>query len=48
VKRAASDEIRAGSLEGEKGLDHVDDVDAVQEILDEGLGNHGTPSTNNS
>ena len=37
VERAAGDEVGAGLLERHVALDHVDDVDAIEQILNEGL-----------
>src|SRR5581483_10705781 len=44
VERAAGGEVGAGLLERDVTLDHVDDVDAVEQFLLERVRNHG-PAT---
>ena len=39
MKRTAGDVIRAGALELHIALDHIDDVNAVEQVLNEGLRN---------
>ena len=39
MKRAARDIVGAGALERHVALDHVNDIDAVKQVLDERLRN---------
>ena len=41
MKRAARDKIRARTFELNVAVDHIDDVDAMEQIFDERLGDHG-------
>ena len=40
VERATGDEIRAGLLERHVALDHIDDIEAIKQVLNEALWNH--------
>ena len=43
MKRAAREVVRAAFLERDVAFDDVDNIDARQQFLDEGLGDHRAP-----